>query len=143
MIGFRAIRTFQRINLQKNAHKQTQRQANKLSCPYNPIIKDFWLRERNGHPQAVAFPYACGGSLCLHGVEYLIGRRASIAEKGGAAGRNLQTLSDNIDGGPGNPFKSLVNFSAGQRPLFPGKPGHNAKLVFLVNRRRQVVVAER
>ena len=40
-----------------------------------------WLRERNGQPEAVAFPNARGGSLSRDGVEYLIGRHTCTATK--------------------------------------------------------------
>jgi site-specific recombinase XerD len=40
-----------------------------------------WLRERNGQPEAAAFPNARGGSLSRDGVEYLIGRHTSTATK--------------------------------------------------------------
>jgi site-specific recombinase XerD len=71
--------------LNSSAYVQCRGKGRKERC--TPLRKEAatvmsrWLHERNGQPEAAAFPNARGGSLSRDGVEYLLGRHACTATK--------------------------------------------------------------
>ena len=75
----------QDVVLNNSAYVQCRGKGRKERC--TPLRKEAatvmsrWLRERNGQPEAAAFPNARGGSLSRDGVEYLLGRHACTATK--------------------------------------------------------------
>jgi integrase/recombinase XerD len=73
------------VVLGDTAYVQCRGKGRKERC--TPLRKEAatvmsrWLRERNGQPEAAAFPNARGGSLSRDGVEYLLDRHTSTAIK--------------------------------------------------------------
>ena len=75
----------QDVVLHNSAYVQCRGKGRKDRC--TPLRKETasvmsrWLRERNGQPEAAAFPNARGSSLSRDGVEYLLGRHTRTAVK--------------------------------------------------------------